>query len=91
MYHVVEHLIVFFIYSIAPLDIVPFNTLSLLLGAYSLNFGLHPCPPFIIIASTGFLFMVQVCTYLLFITIIITIIMYLWVSTNIKQIFHHLR
>jgi len=95
LHHVPEHLIIVFIYLIAPLDIIPypdhFNTLSLLLCAYSLNFDLHSCPPFIIIVHTGFLFMVQVCTYLLSITTIITIIMYLWVSTNIKKIFHHLR
>jgi len=92
LHHVPEHLVVFFVYAIAPLDIIPqpdhFNTLSLLLSAYSLNFGFHPCPPFIIKVPTNFLFMVQVCTYLLIIT---TIIMYLWVSTNIKKIFHHLQ
>jgi len=54
--HVPEHLVVFLGHAIAPLDIIPqpedFNTLSLLLGAYPLDLGLHPCPPLIIILPT---------------------------------------
>jgi len=67
-----------------------FYTLSLLLGAYSLNLGLHPSPPVIIliIVPIGFMFMVhriimQVSIYLiLIISIITTIFLYLWVSTT---------
>ena len=76
LHHHQYHLIVFIIYSIAPLDIVSqpryFYILSLLLGAYTLNLSLHPCPPVIVfiivlteIIVLMLLIMVQVCTFLL--------------------------
>jgi len=69
----------------------PFQHLVFVARCLFFELRLDPCPRFIIIVPTGFLLMVQICTILLFITTIITIIMYLWVSANIKQILHHLR
>jgi len=46
LHHAPEHLVILLGHSIASLDIIhhpgDFNTLSLLLGAYPLNFSLHP-------------------------------------------------
>jgi hypothetical protein len=102
LHHPTEHLIIFIIDTVAPLNFIAkagdLNTLPLLLGAHPLDFIVNPCPLLIFMKLTGFmamvpLFMVQVSTFSFIMVQVSTFSLIITKNLhiiNIQPIFFHL-